>query len=170
MSDPTSLPFFDEPADGTPLRSRVLAALALVEARGPVEGQGPVVDEDGDVAVVHNGQLVFVRCVESRPALMRVFGQWRLGPLPGDETALLRAANAVTGGLNLIKASVLEDRLSVACDVIVVEGMDLAGLLPAIFDAVFNAVRTFHGAVNELAGGAPRPPDGQDPAAPAAEG
>lgn len=146
MSDPTSLPSFPPPMDEIPLRGRVLDALLD-------EGYRPTIDEDGDVAFKAQGQLVFVRCVPSEPPLMRVFGQWIIGEdVPGDELVRLRAANAVTGALNLVKTTVHDDRLVVAVDLVVSEGLDLTSLITATTDAVIGSVQTWHATIREMTG------------------
>src|ERR1044072_3254745 len=110
VTDPTSLPSFPPPEDEHPLRGRVLDALLD-------DGYRPDVDEDGDVAGRVPGQRLFVRCMDTVPPLMRVFGQWMIGDdVPGDELLRLQAANAVTGTLNLVKATVFDDRLVLAVD------------------------------------------------------
>ncbi|MFI7587840.1 T3SS (YopN, CesT) and YbjN peptide-binding chaperone 1 [Spongisporangium articulatum] len=144
MSDPTSLPSFPPPEDEHPLRGRVLDALLD-------EGFAPDIDEDGDVAVRIQDQLVFARCLDTQPAMMRVFGQWLLDDsLEGDELTRLRAANAVTGALNLVKVTVHENRLVVAVDLIVGEETELRSLLMATLDAVLGSVRTWHATVTEI--------------------
>lgn len=144
MTDPTSLPTFSKAEHEHPLRGRVLDALRE-------EGHEPGVDEDGDVALQVQGQQLFVRCMDTVPPLMRVFGQWQIGPdVPGDELVRLRATNAVTGALNLIKATVYEDRLVVAVDLVVADGLDLRSLLVATLDAVLGSVQTWHATVLEL--------------------
>jgi hypothetical protein len=144
MTDPTSLPSFPPPPDEHPLRGRVLDALLD-------EGHQPEIDEDGDVAVRVQDQMVFVRTLDTEPPMMRVFGQWLLDEsLEGDELTRLRAANAVTGALNLVKVTVHADRLAVAVDLIVGEGMDLRSLLSATLEAVLGSVRTWHQTVQQL--------------------
>lgn len=146
MTDPTSLPSFPPPMDENPLRGRVLDALLD-------EGFRPTIDEDGDVALKAQGQQVFVRCLDTAPPLMRVFGQWQIGDeVPGDELVRLRAANAVTGALNLVKTTVHEDRLVVAVDLVVGDGLDLRSLLVATVDAVLGSVQTWHATVREMTG------------------
>jgi len=126
------------------LRGRVLDALLD-------EGYRPDVDEDGDVAVRAQGQQLFVRCMDTAPPLMRVFGQWVIGDdVPGGELLRLRAANAVTGALNLVKATVIDDRLVIAVDLVVGESLDLRSLLVATLDAVLGSVQTWHATVIEL--------------------
>jgi hypothetical protein len=144
VTDPTSLPSFPPPEDEHPLRGRVLDALLD-------EGYRPDVDEDGDVAVRVQGQQMFVRCHDTVPPLMRVFGQWMIGEdVPGDELTRLRATNSVVGALNLIKATVVEDRLVVAVDLVVNDATDLRPLLAATIEAVIGSVQMWHATVLEL--------------------
>lgn len=144
MTDPTSLPNFPPPENEHPLRGRVLDALID-------EGFRPDVDEDGDVAVRVQGQQLFIRCMDTQPPLMRVFGQWMIGDdVPGGEIIRLRAANAVTGALNLVKATVLDDRLVIAVDLVVADSLDLRSLITATVDAVLGSVQTWHATVVEL--------------------
>jgi hypothetical protein len=157
MTDPTSLPSFAFPpphpvpppqhALPTPQHAlRNLVVDALID-----EGHEPTIDEDGDVALRVQDQMVFVRCVDSEPPLMRVFGQWLLDEsLGGDELVRLRAANVVTGGLNLVKVTVEADRLSAAADLIVAPGLEMRSLLTATLDAVLGSVRTWHQVVTQL--------------------
>ena len=113
-------------------------------------------DLDGDVAVRVQGQLLFVRCMDTLPPLMRVFGQWMIGDdVPGDELLRLQASNAVTGTLNLVKATVFDDRLVIAVDLVVADSLDLRALLTATLDAVLGSVQTWHSTVLELAEGLP---------------
>jgi hypothetical protein len=144
MTDPTSLPSFPPPPDEHPLRGRVLDAMID-------EGHQPRIDEDGDVAVSMQEQMLFVRCLDTQPPMMRVFGQWLLDDsLVGDEVTRLRAANAVTSALNLVKVTVNADRLAVAVDLIVADGMELGPLLTATLEAVLGSVRTWHQTVQQL--------------------
>jgi hypothetical protein len=144
MTDPTSLPFFPPPPDEHPLRGRVLDALLD-------EGHEPSIDEDGDVAVRIQEQMLFVRCLDTLPPMMRVFGQWMLDDAQvGDELTRLRAANAVTSALNLVKVTVHGDRLAVAVDLIVGDGLELRPLLIATLEAVLGSVHTWHQTVNQL--------------------
>jgi hypothetical protein len=144
MTDPTSMPFFPPPPDEHPLRGRVLDAMID-------DGHQPSIDEDGDVAVLVQEQILFVRCLDTEPPMMRVFGQWLLDDsLIGDELTRLRAANAVTGALNLVKVTVEADRLAVAVDLVVGDGMDLRSLLAATLEAVLGSVRTWHQTVTQL--------------------
>jgi len=151
VTDPSALPNLAFPADPHALRSRVVDVLRD-------EGFRPEIDEDGDVVARVEGQPMFVRCFTTEPPLMRVSSQWLIGPdIPGDELFRLRAANAMTGVLNLIKVTVLEDRLVVAVDLVVHEAMDLHMLLPATLDAVRSAVQTWHSTLLHLLDEAPVP-------------
>jgi hypothetical protein len=138
-------PAADRPQQIAPLRDRVVAALADA-------GYRPSVDDDGDVAVTVQEQLLFVRCVDSVPPLMRVFGQWLVDGLPADDLVRLRAANAVTASVNLAKATVHDDRLTVAVDLLAGDGFHLPSLLHASMDAVLGCVRSWHDTVLESAG------------------
>ncbi len=150
MTDPTALP---NPAalpnlglvvDDHPLRARVTEVLRD-------EGYRPEIDEDGDVVARVEGQPMFVRCFTTEPPLMRVSSQWMIGEdIPGDELYRLRAANAMTGVLNLIKVTVLDDRLVIAVDLVVHDAMDLHVLLPATLDAVRSGVQTWHSTLLQL--------------------
>jgi hypothetical protein len=127
------------------LRERVVAALLD-------GGYRPTVDDDGDVEVTVQEQMLFVRCIDSVPPLMRVFGQWLIADLPHSELAQLRAANAVTASVNLAKATVHEDRLTVAVDLLAGDDFHLPSLLDASMDAVLGCVRSWHATVLELTG------------------
>jgi hypothetical protein len=140
--DPAALPRF-EVADDQPVRTLVLQALAA-------HGLQPRIDEDGDVGVVLAGQMLFVRCVDAQPPLARVFGQWVLETAGADELTWLRAANAVTGALNLVKATVHGDRLVIAIDLVIADTHGLGALLTSALDAVLTAVHTWHETVNQL--------------------
>jgi hypothetical protein len=152
--DPAALPRFPA-ADDQPVRTLVLQALAA-------HGLQPRIDEDGDVGVVLAEQMLFVRCVDAQPPLARVFGQWVLDTAGGDELTWLRAANAVTGALNLVKATVHGDRLVIAIDLVLADvgvsgwgaapsgGDGLGPLLTSALDAVLDAVHTWHETVNQL--------------------
>jgi len=166
VTDPTSLPsmsglYPEAPSDlldvAADLRDRVLAAFTE-------EGFRPEIDEDGDVAVRIQGQQLFVRCLDTIPPLMRVFGQWMIGEdVPGDELVRLRATNSVVGALNLIKATVVENRLVVAVDLVVNDATDLRPLLSATVEAVMGSVQMWHATVLEYhhaATGAPWNPAG----------
>src|SRR6187549_1564451 len=154
MTDPTSLPSFPPPPDEHPLRGRVLDALID-------ESLQPSIDEDGDVAIQMQEQMLFVRCLDTAPPMMRVFGQWLLDDsLAGDELTRLRAANAVTGALNLVKVTVHADRLAVAVDLVVGDGLELRSLLSATLEAILGSVRTWHQTVGQLLEG-DQPADGE---------
>jgi hypothetical protein len=149
MTDPTSLPWFPPPPNEHPLRGRVLDALLD-------EGHEPTIDEDGDVAVQLQEQMLFIRCLDTQPPMMRVFGQWLLDDsLAGDELTRLRAANAVTAALNLVKVTVHADRLAVAVDLVIGDGLELRSLLGATLQAVLGSVRTWHETVTQLLDGGP---------------
>jgi hypothetical protein len=140
------------PGEGSgSLRDRVVAALHGA-------GHRPAVDEDGDVAVTVQEQRLYVRCVDSVPPLMRVFGQWLMDDVPHDELARLRAANAITASVNLAKATVDEDRLAVAVDLLAGDGFHLPSLLDASLDAVLGCVRSWHATVLQLAVDPTAPP------------
>lgn len=145
VTDPTSVPSFapsDRPVDDNVLRTRVFDALLD-------EGFRPGIDEDGDVAFRAQGQQLFVRCLDTVPPLVRVFGQWIEKEVPGGEITRLRAANAVVGALNLIKATIVEDRLVVAVDLVLSDGLDLRPLLSATTEAVLHSVQRWYAAVEE---------------------
>lgn len=148
MTDPTSLPSFPPPSDEHPLRGRVLDA--LIDA-----GLGPNVDKDGDVAVVVQGQKIFVRCVDGPMPMMRIFGQWRVGEsVTADELGRLRAANDVTARTNLVKVTVHDDVLLVSVDLVVPDPAPLPQLLQGSFVGVLSAVKAWH-----VAAGGSRPGD-----------
>jgi len=152
MTEPTALPPALDPATWAPVAPEPpeppLRAWVLAELRE--QGLDPAVDEDGDVGVVRSGQMLFLRCVESQPPLVRVFGQWILDPASGTEMTWLRAANAVTGSLNLIKATVHGDRLVIAADLVIGEDIALGPLLASSLEAVLGSARTWHETVTEL--------------------
>lgn len=145
VTDPTALPEFTPAPDGDPLLARVFQTLLE-------EGFRPGVDEDGDVAFRAQGQLLFVRCLPTEPPLIRVFGQWVEEDVPGGELTRLRAANAVVGRYNLIKATVVDDRLVVAVDLVISDGIDLGPLLGASIEAVLHSVQTWYAAAREYGG------------------
>lgn len=157
VTDPTSLPLpsFTPPPDEDPLRGRVFQTLLE-------EGFRPAVDEDGDVAFRAQGQLLFVRCLPTVPPLVRVFGQWVERDVPGGELTRLRAANAVVGRFNLIKATVVDDRLVVAVDLVIGDGIDLGALLGASIEAVLHSVQAWYAAVHEYGGGPEYPAGGAE--------
>ncbi len=126
------------------LRERVTETLS---------GQGfrPQIDDDGDVAVRVEGQALFVRCFDTEPPLIRVFGQWAMDEdVPGDTVTRLRAANALTGALNLVKVTALDDWLVVAVDLVVTDTTPLDSLLTATLEAVRGSVHTWHSTVLRL--------------------
>jgi hypothetical protein len=125
------------------LADRVLAALRLEAV--PAE-----VDDDGDVGLRVEDQMIFIRCIESSPPMARVFGQWVLDGAVVPELTWLRAANAVTGAVNLIKASVHGDRLVVAIDLVVAPGLALGPVLLAAVQAVLDGARTWQETVEQL--------------------
>jgi hypothetical protein len=138
VSDPTSVPSFPPPADEHPLRGRVLDVLVD-------DGLAPSLDADGDVAFVTAEQKLFVRCVDADPALMRVFGQWRItAPAEQAEVEWLRAASVVSATHNLAKLSVHRGVLVVAVDSVVTAGSDLAVLVRTSVQAVLAAVGGWH--------------------------
>lgn len=158
VTDPTALPEFTPPPDDDPLRARMFETLLA-------EGFRPAVDEDGDIAFRAQGQLLFVRCLPTEPPLVRVFGQWVEHDVPGGELTRLRAANAVVGRFNLIKATVVDDRLVVAVDLVIGEGIDLGPLLGASIEAVLHSVQTWYAAIREYGGGGPETSGGYPDAA-----
>ncbi|HZI97678.1 MAG TPA: hypothetical protein VFD41_09160 [Actinomycetales bacterium] len=138
MSDPSALPSFPPPPEEHPLRGRVLDV--LIDAQ-----MAPDLDGDGDVAVAVEGQKMFVRCVDGDMPLMRLFGQWRIGPtVPDDELARLRAASAITARLNLVKVTLHDAVLLVAIDVIISRDTDLRQVLLSGFPALMGAVQMWH--------------------------
>jgi hypothetical protein len=153
VTDPAALPHLHDPSAVGPasdaevaeaIRRRVMAALAE-------EGFRPEIDEDGDVVAKVEGQPMFVRCFATSPPLLRVSSQWLIdAAVPGDELTRLRAANAMTGVLNLIKVTLLEDRLVVAVDLVVHEAMDLRSLLTATLEAIRSSVQTWHATIVQL--------------------
>jgi len=125
------------------LRGRVLDVLVD-------DGLAPSLDADGDVAFATSGQKLFVRCVDGDPALMRVFGQWRItSPTRHDEVVWLRAASVVSATHNLAKLSVHRGVLVVAVDSVVTDGAGLAVLLRTSVQAVLAAVGGWHQQVEE---------------------
>jgi hypothetical protein len=159
--DPAAMPplahveHVEEPAAGADLalglrlRTRVLAALAA-------EGLSAVVDQDGDVAVAVGDQTVFVSVFATAPPFLRVFGSWRIDGTEEDELAFLRAANAVTGAINLVKVTVHGDALVVAADLLMPAGgveLDddtVAALVTSTIDAVLGAAQTWHAMLEQL--------------------
>ncbi len=158
MTDPTALPAFtvtdpsgtdpsgdDGPgADPRRMRTRVVESLSA-------EGFRPEIDPDGDVLVKVAGQPMFVRSFDTQPAMLRVWSQWGIDEaVPGDELTRLRAANAMSAVLNLVKVTLLDDRLVVAVDLTVNDAMNLDTLLTATLEAVRDGVTTWHGTVIQM--------------------
>jgi hypothetical protein len=155
VTDPTTSPVFTESTRTRSLKDRVVESLRQ-------KGYDSAEDEDGDIAVVVQGQQVFIRTLDTQPPLLRIFGQWLIGQeVPGDLLLRLNAANAVTSALNLVKATVHEDRLVVAVDLVISDGLALPSLVTATMDATVTAVQTWHATVLELARA-----DGQQPPVP----
>ena len=147
VTDPTALPDFNPPPDGDdPVQARVFQTLLE-------EGFRPAVDEDGDIAFRAQSQLLFVRSLPTEPPLIRVFGQWVEPDVRGGELTRLRAANAVVGRFNLIKATVVDDRLVVAVDLVIGGDLELGPLLGASIEAVLHSVQSWYAAVREYGGG-----------------
>jgi hypothetical protein len=115
-------------------------------------GYRAAIDDDGDVEVSVQEQTLFIRCADTVPPLMRVFGQWLMDDLPAGELDRLRAANAVTAAVNLAKATVHGDRLEVAVDLLAGDDFHLPSLLNASMDAVLGCVRSWHATVLDLGG------------------
>jgi hypothetical protein len=148
MTDPTSLPDFPPPADEHPLRGRVLDVLMD-------EGYRPDIDEDGDVAVKVQGQLLFLRCAEGPVAILRIFGQWRLGDaVTEDQTARLLACNAVNSRLTVAKTSLADDILVVSAEHVTTPDTPLRQIVPMSLDLVLTAVNLWHDALGEVTGAA----------------
>jgi len=144
VTDPASLPAFPPLEVQFVLRARMLATLTDM-------GLSPDVDGDGDIVVVVDQQRLFVRCTDSTPPLARVFGQWQIdAEVPGDELLRLRAANAVTMAIHLVKTTLVEDRLVSAVDLIVTDDLHLPSLLSAAMGMVVQSVQTWHATVTEL--------------------
>lgn len=155
VSDPSATPSFPPPADEHPLRGRVLDVLID-------DGLTPTLDDDGDVAFVASQQKLFVRCVDGDPALMRVFGQWRItSPAAHEEVVWLRAASVVSATHNLAKVSVHREILVVAVDTVVTDGAPLEVLFRTSVQAVLAAVAGWHREVEGADGssGPTRAPD-----------
>jgi len=139
------------PSDIPALSTETPGLLDQVVAVLTDAGFAPEVDDDGDVAFRFEDQLLFVRYTDGAPGLLRVFGQWQLGPeAPGTWIHRMQAANVVTGALSLVKASIYEDRLSVAIDLLLTGPVDLRAMVVATADAVLDSVRAWHTALLEL--------------------
>lgn len=161
VSDPTALPRFPAPAPTPDQAGEAGQAAAADQAAAAVrarvgdvlarQGFRPEVDSDGDVVVRVEGQALFVRCFATHPPMVRVFGQWAMGDAaPGDAYTRLRAANAMTGALNLIKVTALDDWLVIAVDLVVTEATPLDSLLTATLEAVRGSVQTWYSTVTQL--------------------
>lgn len=149
VTDPTALPSF---GPSTPAPSPLGPTLRdlVVEALG-AEGFRPEIDEDGDVLTRVAGQPMFIRCFETSPAMIRVWSQWMIDEaVPGDELMRLRAANAMTAVLNLIKVTLLDNRVVIAVDLTVHAAMELRPLLTATLEAVRDGVTSWHGALIQM--------------------
>ncbi len=145
MTDPTALPDFPPPPGEHPLRGRVLDVLFD-------EGYRPDIDADGDVALKVQGQQLYIRCTEGEITVLRVFGQWRLGDVvPDDELALLRACNAVSSRLSVVKTTLGEGILVVSADHVVTPGTPLQVVVTSSLELVLTAVNLWH---ESLGGGA----------------
>ena len=138
MTDPTSLPNFPPSPTEHPLRGRVLDALID-------EGLEPNIDDDGDVAFTVQDQQLFVRCVEGDFTIMRVFGQWQIGPdVPQDPLTRLMACNELTLGLNVVKVVIAHDALVVTGDHVISADTDVKELLAVTIHLVLSAVHLWH--------------------------
>ncbi len=138
MTDPTSLPNFPPPPSAHPLRGRVLDALID-------EGFEPNIDEDGDVAFTVQDQQLFVRCMEGDFTIMRVFGQWQVGPeVPQDALTQLMACNELTLRLNVVKAGIANGTLVVTGEHVVAPETDVKALLVVTTQLVLSAVHMWH--------------------------
>ncbi len=163
-TSPTAVPRFVAAGPSGPARSGGDAAQPAEQVGRPEpalrarlrqaldeEGFRPEVDTDGDVAVRVEGQMLFVRCFDTSPSMIRVFGQWAIGEdVPGDAYTRMRAANALTGALNLVKVTALDDWLVIAVDLVVTEATPLNSLLTATLEAVRGSVQTWHTTVVQL--------------------
>ncbi|WP_461022544.1 T3SS (YopN, CesT) and YbjN peptide-binding chaperone 1 [Thalassiella azotivora] len=133
-----AVPSYPPPPGERPLRGRVLDVLADA-------GLAPSLDEDGDVAVVVQGQRLFVRCADGTLPRLRVLGQWQVGQtVAADELTRMRVAGDLTMRLDVVKVVAAQDVLLVAADVVVDDGTDLAPLLTGCFAAVLSAVRRWY--------------------------
>lgn len=141
MVDAGSVPTLPtSPAAGS-LRARVVDALRAA-------GLEPEVEPGGDLAVDVQDQRMFVQCLDTVPPLVRVCGQWLLdSSVGGDELDRLRAANQVTGGSNLVKVTLHEDRLVIAVDLLVGSDVELSSLLAASTQTVLASVHGWHQAL-----------------------
>lgn len=153
--DPAAVPTFTgldddgEVARGLRLRSRVVAVLEA-------QGLSTSIDDQGDVVIEVGDQTVFVSVIATLPPFVRVFGSWLVDDADYDELLYLRAANAVTGAINLVKVTVHGDALVVAADLLLSLGGEelddagLAALVGSTIDAVLGTAQTWHHTVDEL--------------------
>jgi hypothetical protein len=154
MTDPTSLPSFPPPPGEHPLRGRVLDALID-------ENLEPNIDDDGDVAFTVQDQQLFVRCMEGDFTIMRVFGQWQIGPdVPQDLLTQLRACNELTLSLNVVKAGIASDTLVVTGEHVIVAETNVKELLLVTAQLVLSAVHMWH---ETIMGGTPGEDAGEAP-------
>jgi hypothetical protein len=136
-------------ARGLRLRTRVVAVLEA-------QGMGTSIDDQGDVVIQAGDQTVFVSVIATLPPFLRVFGSWLVDDADYDELLYLRAANAVTGAINLVKVTVHGDALVVAADLLLSLGGDelddagLSALVSSTVDAVLGTAQTWHHTVDEL--------------------
>jgi hypothetical protein len=148
MTDPTSLPAFEVPRQAGPGRQLHVEVVDALRDEGLEPGLDP---EDGAIAVTVHDHTVLIRFFDTEPPMLRVLGQWLIQEgVEGDEVTRLRAANAVTGALNLVKVTVLQDRLTVAVDLVIGDGLNLRTLLVSTIDAVLGSANTWHATVTEL--------------------
>jgi hypothetical protein len=141
MVDAGSVPTLPtSPAAGS-VRARVVDALRA-------GGLEPVLEPDGDLAVIVQDQRMFVQCLDTVPPLVRVSGQWLLDDsVGGGELDRLRAANEVTGGSNLVKVTLHGDRLVIAVDLLLGPDVELTSLLAASVQTVVASVHGWHAAL-----------------------
>ena len=146
MTDPTSLPDFPPSPSERPLRGRVLDVLLD-------EGYRPDIDDDGDVAVKVQGQQLYVRCTEGEFTVLRVFGQWRLDDVVGDELALLQACNSVSSRLSVAKTTLRDGILVVSADHLVTSATPLQMVVTSSLELVLSAVGLWHESLREITEG-----------------
>jgi hypothetical protein len=157
MSDPTSVPNLSPAVGQAPpaanaTRDRVVALLDRQNLSNEVDG-------DGDVEVIFQDQRMFIQCVERELTIVRVFGQWLMDDAATDELQQLRACNAVTGQLTVVKASVTDGVLVASAEHILPpepgpvpdEDPALALLLYSSLELVLTAVARWNEVVRELA-------------------
>ncbi|GAA4345583.1 T3SS (YopN, CesT) and YbjN peptide-binding chaperone 1 [Angustibacter luteus] len=146
MTDPTSLPDFPPSPNERPLRGRVLDVLLD-------EGYRPDIDDDGDVAVKVQGQQLYLRCTEGDFTVLRVFGQWRLDDVVGDELARLRACNSVSSRLSVAKTTLGDGILVVSADHLVTTATPLQMVVTSSLELVLTAVNLWHESLREITEG-----------------